>query len=140
METAYAAIENPAEYGIALPAVKGGYAAVRTTPLGANKATLEATEDIGIPAERLTAENIPGGTDLEGMAPEEFAARVLDDVVNPGDGPVIIVPKVALTPAEGPPPAADDDREGRAGDHPGLQGLSCRPRSPGWPATRSTTG
>jgi hypothetical protein len=85
--------EHPDDFGAALPPVPGGYVPFRLAPFLAKSEVLEAVKGVG--GNRAEEETFPELQTFDSHEGEEFLGETLAKAKEDGDGPVVLVPKVA---------------------------------------------
>lgn len=85
--------EHPLDYGASLPAVPGGYVPFRLAPFLAKTEVLDAVKGLG--GNKAVAETFPELQTFDSHEGEEFLGETLAKAKEEGDGPVVLVPKIA---------------------------------------------
>lgn len=79
------AAEHPEDFGMRLPEVPGGWRPMRLSPWLAKKSEVDAASDLG--------HNFALEADQHQMI-ENFSVDAIRNALEPGDGPVVLIPKV----------------------------------------------
>lgn len=91
---AWYAIQHPEDLNMTLPDVPGGWVPVRVAPWLGKKELADAMSDVG--KNRAAEGGFPDQATIDRAEGGEQVSTLLSEALEPGDGPVILAPKVAI--------------------------------------------